>query len=49
MSERAAPQFCPYCGEESLVPWGELTDHAQWRCTDCLRVFEVRFKGQVAR
>jgi transposase-like protein len=48
-SERAAPQYCPYCGEEHLVPWGELTEHARWRCEDCLRVFEVRYQGLTGR
>jgi transposase-like protein len=49
VSERAAPQYCPYCGEESLVPWGELREHATWRCQDCLRVFEIRFQGILGR
>ena len=57
MNERAAPQYCPYCGEDSLRPWGELTEHAlrerglrpEWHCEDCLRVFEVRFKGTTGR
>ena len=44
---RAVPMFCPYCGEESLRPWGDDpdADHAQWKCEDCLRVFVLRFKG----
>ncbi|MCU1587444.1 MAG: hypothetical protein JWN31_937 [Frankiales bacterium] len=50
---RATPMFCPYCGEESIRPWGDDpdSDHAlpfqgsEWKCEDCLRVFEVRFKG----
>ncbi len=48
---RAVPLFCPYCGEESLRPWGDNpdADHAQWKCEDCLRVFEVRFKGSTGR
>lgn len=47
MSERAAPLYCPYCGEERLRPWGEDpdTDRAQWHCEDCLRVFTLRFRG----
>jgi transposase-like protein len=45
VTERAAPQYCPYCGEEDLRPWGELTEHTLWRCEDCLRVFELRYKG----
>jgi transposase-like protein len=49
VTERAAPQYCPNCGEESLRPWGELTEHAQWHCESCLRVFEIRFKGSTGR
>jgi transposase-like protein len=45
MTERAAPQYCPYCGEDTIRPWGELREHAQWHCESCLRVFEVRYKG----
>jgi transposase-like protein len=50
MSERAAPMYCPYCGEESLRPWGEdpAGDHGQWRCEDCLRVFRLRMVGLTA-
>jgi len=45
--QRATPMFCPYCGEDQIRPWGENpdADHAQWACEDCLRIFEVRFKG----
>ena len=47
MSERAAPMFCPYCGEERLRPWGNDPDkgHGDWRCEDCTRVFTLRYKG----
>ena len=47
MSERAAPLYCPYCGEESLRPWGDdpAGGHGEWRCEDCLRVFRLRFVG----
>jgi transposase-like protein len=47
---RAVPLFCPYCGEEQIRPWGDDPDkdHAQWKCEDCLRVFEVRYKGAVS-
>lgn len=46
---RAVPFYCPYCGEESIRPDGEDPDagHGDWRCTDCLRVFRLRFLGQV--
>ncbi len=45
--QRAVPFFCPYCGEESLRPWGGDPDrgHGDWRCEDCLRVFVLRFTG----
>lgn len=47
MSERVAPQYCPYCGEEDIRPWGDDPDkgHADWRCEACLRAFSVRYKG----
>lgn len=46
-AQRAAPMYCPYCGEESIRPWGSDpdADHAQWGCEDCLRVFVLRYKG----
>jgi ribosomal protein L37AE/L43A len=43
MSERAAPQYCPYCGDEDLRP--EPTSHRAWHCRACTRVFEVTFVG----
>ena len=48
---RAVPLYCPYCGEERLRPWGDDpdADHAQWSCEDCLRVFELRYKGTTGR
>ena len=47
MTERAAPMYCPYCGEDTIRPWGEDPDkrHADRRCESCLRVFSVRYKG----
>lgn len=49
--ERAVPMFCPYCGEESLRPWGDDPDrgHGDWRCEDCLRVFTLRYRGTTGR
>ena len=49
MSERAAPFYCPYCGEEDLRPH-EGADpsapaHGTWRCGGCARVFALRFVG----
>lgn len=50
MTERAAPQYCPYCGEESIRPWGDDPERSrEWRCEDCLRVFEVQYKGLTGR
>ena len=48
---RAVPFFCPYCGEESIRPWGDDPDkgHGDWRCDDCARVFTLRYKGATGR
>ena len=43
---RAAPFYCPYCGDEDLRP--EEEPPAAWRCADCLRVFVVRLVGVAA-
>ncbi len=48
MGERAAPHYCPYCGEEDLVPHegdGEQGAGHAWACLDCARVFRVGFVG----
>jgi len=52
VTERAAPMYCPYCGEDRLRPWvapEERDDpakgHGQWRCEDCTRVFRLRYVG----
>ncbi|WP_067832287.1 Insertion element protein [Actinomadura kijaniata] len=42
MSERAAPFYCPYCGEERLVPREE---EGTWFCQDCVRSFRLKFLG----
>ncbi|MBW8482459.1 Insertion element protein [Actinomadura parmotrematis] len=42
MSERAAPFYCPYCGEERLVP---LEEEGAWSCPDCVRSFKLTFLG----
>ncbi|MFB4295814.1 Insertion element protein [Actinomadura sp. NTSP31] len=42
MSERAAPFYCPYCGEEKLEP---LEGHGAWFCPDCARSFQLTFLG----
>ncbi|TDQ49631.1 hypothetical protein [Actinorugispora endophytica] len=48
MSERAAPYYCPYCGDEDLEPHegdgGRGSGHA-WACASCARVFRVGFVG----
>jgi ribosomal protein L37AE/L43A len=41
--QRAAPQYCPYCGDEDLRP--EPSSHRAWHCRSCARVFEVSFVG----
>lgn len=46
LSERAAPQYCPYCGDEDLRP--SEGSHRQWSCRSCRRVFEVTFIGLLA-
>ena len=43
MSMRAAPFFCPYCGEEDLEPVGE--EHGRFHCGSCDRTFILRFIG----
>jgi hypothetical protein len=43
---RAAPLYCPYCGEEDLRPHEET--HGAWECHGCARVFSVKFVGLLA-
>ncbi|ROT32256.1 hypothetical protein [Micromonospora sp. HM5-17] len=43
---RAAPMYCPYCGEEDLRPHAE--SHGAWECRACARVFTVTFIGLLA-
>jgi ribosomal protein L37AE/L43A len=38
--ERAAPFYCPYCGEEDLRPAEEPA--GAWCCGSCLRTFSLR-------
>lgn len=42
MAERAAPFYCPYCGEEDLEP---LEQEGAWFCRDCVRSFQLKFLG----
>ncbi|BFO16586.1 hypothetical protein SHKM778_29740 [Streptomyces sp. KM77-8] len=53
MSERAAPFYCPYCGDEDLRP-GEQEGSpraggAAWECGACNRGFQLKFAGLLAR
>ncbi len=44
MSEtRAAPFYCPYCGEEDIRPEGE--GHGDWRCSSCARLWRLKYLG----
>lgn len=42
-SARAAPFFCPYCGEENIEPFGDAA--GAWYCTSCNRRFSLRYNG----
>ena len=42
-TERAAPFYCPYCGDEDLVPDGP--DNGTWACRSCRRHFTLSFRG----
>lgn len=48
MSNRAAPYYCPFCGDEDLEPHegdGETGAGYAWACGACARVFRVKFVG----
>ncbi|MDO0925129.1 hypothetical protein QQY24_06725 [Streptomyces sp. TG1A-8] len=47
MSERAAPFYCPYCGDEDLRPHEQ--GHGAWECAACNRAFQLKFLGLLAR
>ncbi|WP_328912779.1 MULTISPECIES: hypothetical protein [unclassified Streptomyces] len=47
MSERAAPFYCPYCGDEDLRPSEE--GHGSWECRACSRAFQLKFLGLLSR
>ncbi|MFE4612878.1 hypothetical protein ACFRK5_31745 [Streptomyces niveus] len=47
MSERAAPFYCPYCGDEDLRP--NEQDHGAWECAACNRAFQLKFLGLLTR
>ncbi len=48
---RATPFYCPYCGEETLRPFGDEpegapgSDRGAWRCESCARAFSIRYRG----
>lgn len=46
MSERAAPFYCPYCGDEDLRP--NEQGHGAWECAACNRAFQLKFLGLLA-
>ena len=46
MTERAAPFYCPYCGDEDLRPSAE--GHGAWECRACNRAFRLAFLGLLA-
>ncbi|MEU8137178.1 hypothetical protein [Streptodolium elevatio] len=45
MTERAAPFYCPYCGDEDLRPHEE--GHGAWLCGACRRAFTLKYLGLV--
>ena len=48
MSERAAPLYCPYCGDEDLRPYeAEGAGHGAWECRSCLRAFSLKMLGLI--
>ncbi|MDT3396420.1 hypothetical protein RKE29_07155 [Streptomyces sp. B1866] len=61
MSERAAPFYCPYCGDEDLRPSEEAPrgtqtrgteprgEGAAWECRSCNRAFRLSFLGLLAK
>jgi transcription elongation factor Elf1 len=40
---RAQPFYCPFCGEEDFVPFGEEPN--RFLCNSCNRHYLVRFIG----
>jgi hypothetical protein len=45
MGSRAVPFYCPYCGEEDIVPEpapdGTGSGHGHWACRSCRRAFRL--------
>jgi transposase-like protein len=46
VSERAAPFYCPYCGDEDLRP--SQDGPGAWECASCNRAFKLSFLGLLA-
>jgi transcription elongation factor Elf1 len=51
VSERAAPFYCPYCGDEDLRPCEEAAsgERGAWECRACNRAFALKFLGLLAK
>ncbi|MGO4258015.1 hypothetical protein [Marmoricola sp. RAF53] len=51
MTNRAAPNHCPFCGDTNLWPHeGEQDGHGGgWECRSCLRAFMVTMIGRLSR
>ena len=47
MSDRAAPFYCPYCGDEDLRPSEQ--GQSAWECGACNRAFQLKYLGLLAR
>jgi hypothetical protein len=43
VSERQAPLYCPYCGEEDLRP--ASPEAGDWWCAGCAHSFGLKFAG----
>jgi transposase-like protein len=39
----ARPFYCPYCGEEDFVPYGDEPN--RYLCSSCGRHYSVKFLG----
>ena len=46
MSRHQTPFFCPYCGDETIRPYGERP--GEWVCESCRRAFAVKAVKQGA-
>ncbi|WP_261557746.1 Insertion element protein [Frankia tisae] len=50
--DRAVPFYCPYCGEEDIVPElaadGAGSGHGHWACRSCRRGFRLSLTALVA-